>query len=186
MNIKGHGRTGVSQGRIGNIRERYSDLRTVEGKQLSGIMTALIDDLGGPEALSGFQNLVLAGLRGKIIILLQIGRFLDEAISIVSSDGTVPPVLDSTYLRFTEIARRDLETLAALGSRRKHQVPTAGRPFSTVVNEHHRRHPHDDKLFAVLLHRPDHLDGMDNRFKGNLRYPHDTGRVGHLSCLYGA
>lgn len=115
--------TCVSQGRIGNIRERYTDRRTVEGRQLAGIMESLVDDLGGPEALSGFQNLLMASLRGKIIILLQMSKYLDECVSIVREDGSVPPVLDSTFLRFTESARRDLETLACLGSRRKHQVP---------------------------------------------------------------
>ena len=28
------------------IRQRYSDLRTTEGKQFAGIMTGLVEDLG--------------------------------------------------------------------------------------------------------------------------------------------
>jgi len=97
-----HGATSV------HVRKRYSDLRTREGKQLRGIIRDLEADLG---ELSAGQRLLLDSVRSRLIVLLQISKFADKQVSLVSPEGELLPCLAKPFNSYAEGMRRDLETL---------------------------------------------------------------------------
>ena len=103
------------------MRLRFEDLRTEEGKRLNSVMEAITADL--PAQLSGFQSVILANLRSKLIVLMQISAFLDTQLDLVKPDGTVMPVVESTYLKYSDAIRRDLEALAGMASTRFKRKP---------------------------------------------------------------
>ena len=93
------------------VRQKYSDLRTTEGKQLQAIVNGLIFDLGGKSPLSAAQNLLLQNIRSKLIVLLQISKFADQQVSLINSEGELLPCLGRNYTTYSESLRRDLEAL---------------------------------------------------------------------------
>jgi len=99
------------------IRKRYSDRRTREGRALAEILDGLVDDLGGPAALSTGHQVILSSIKSKLIIVMQIGKYTDKAESIIDSEGNLLPALRNSYLGYTESLRRDLEAL--FGIKRK-------------------------------------------------------------------
>jgi len=96
------------------VRQRYSDLRTNEGKRLKTVMDSIVDDLGGAEQLNSAQNVILGGLRSKFIVVFQIGKYLDRQFDIIDSNGELLACLKSNFLQYSESIRRDLETLYAV------------------------------------------------------------------------
>ena len=111
----------IPGGRRDAMRLRFDDARTAEGKRLNSIMEAITADL--PDSLSGFQSVVLANLRSKLIVLMQISAFMDTQLDLVKPNGTVLPVIESTYLKYSESARRDIEALAGMTSTRFKRSP---------------------------------------------------------------
>jgi hypothetical protein len=108
------------------IQQRYSDRRTTEGKRLHAVISALVDDLGGPEALSAGQQVLIADLRAKLIVEFQIGDYLDRQMDVIDDDGNILPVLKNVYLGYSESVRRTLEALYGLSNSRlkfRRQVP---------------------------------------------------------------
>jgi hypothetical protein len=92
-------------------RQRYSDRRTTEGKQLKAIMEDIRADLGQEHKISGAQRLLLDGIRSKIIVLLQISSYVDKQPSIVNDKGEVISCLSNTYRQYTDSLRKDLQAL---------------------------------------------------------------------------
>jgi len=123
---RGHGLQALSHGAYSNtIRKRYSDKRTSEGKKLQVVIDSIISDLGGADQINSAQNVLLAGLRGKFIVIFQISDFLDRQRSIVCEDGSILPILGNSYLQYTESIRRDLESIFAMGrSTLRRKVPS--------------------------------------------------------------
>lgn len=107
-----------------HTRKRYSDKRTSEGKQLAGIIQGIVDDLGGPEGLTASQRLLLDGIRSKLVVILQVGKYADEQKSLIDPDGQVLACLRSTFLSYQESLRRDLECLHGLDRRQKKPGPS--------------------------------------------------------------
>jgi hypothetical protein len=107
------------------IRQRYSDKRTTEGKQLHAVISAITVDLGGPVSLNAGQQVLIASLRGKLIVLFQISDYLDRQDNIFDSEGNVLPCLRQTYLAYSEAVRRTLEALYGLSNTklRRSKVP---------------------------------------------------------------
>lgn len=102
-------------------RQRYSDLRTTEGRELEGIMGAMVADLGGePSAL---QSVLLGSIRAKLVIVLQIWKHVDRKEGVLTEDGGLLPVLRNGFGHYSEALRRDLLALAELGARRPSKVP---------------------------------------------------------------
>ncbi len=99
------------------IRRRYSDKRTKEGKRLAAILHELVQDVG-PD-LSVGQCLILDRIREKLIVLMQIGAYVDEQQSVVTAEGALLPCLGKGYTTYAESLRRDLEALYSTGKRRK-------------------------------------------------------------------
>ena len=106
------------------IRQRYSDLRTTEGRQLADIMNGLVDDLGGQGALTSVQTLTLENIRTKLIVLLQIGKYIDRQESIITSDGELLPCLGRGFTAYSEAIRRDLEGLMKFSQGKTKGVPS--------------------------------------------------------------
>jgi hypothetical protein len=86
-------------------------------------MDAITADLGGPDGLTGAQGLLLATIRSKMIVLLQVSDWIDKQIELVDNKGNVPPVLNYTFIRYSDTLRRDLEVLLVLARNR-----SAGEP----------------------------------------------------------
>jgi hypothetical protein len=106
------------------IRQRYSDLRTTEGKKLKAVIDSVLEDLGGAPQINAAQQVLLGSFRGKLIVLFQISDYLDRQQSIINKDGYILPVLGQTYLSYSESVRRDLETLYGLSkSQLRRKVP---------------------------------------------------------------
>ena len=94
-----------------HVRKRYSDKRTKEGRQLSTIMDTLVNDLGGNSDITSAQRLLLDSIRSKIMVILQISKFVDRHESIIDSEGTLLPCLGKNFITYSESLRRDLEAL---------------------------------------------------------------------------
>ena len=109
--------------RSGYVRQRYSDLRTREGKQLRAVMDALVDDLGGHDNLSAGQRLLLDAIQSKLIVVLQIGKYADQQSEIIR-DGNLLPVLGKNYLAYLNSLRLALEQLYKGNSRGKKEIPS--------------------------------------------------------------
>jgi len=97
------------------IRKRYSDLRTLEGKALHSIMKAIEKDIGKP--FDARQSLLISLIRSKIIIIMQIGKYLESIPEIVNyEEGTVPYVVDKTFFAASASLRSALNELYATGN----------------------------------------------------------------------
>lgn len=105
-----------------HVRHKYSDLRTSEGKELQGIINGIIEDLGGNESLSSSQRLILDGMKSKLIVILQIGKYADNQIDLIDKEGNVLPCLKQTLTHYQSELRRDLELLHGLDRRNKKQA----------------------------------------------------------------
>lgn len=103
------------------VRQRYSDRRTTEGRELAGIMRGIIEDLGGQEALTSSQRLILDGMKSKLIVILQIGKYADKQIELIDNDGNVLPCLKQTLTHYQSELRRDLELIHGLSRKDKRQ-----------------------------------------------------------------
>ncbi len=104
------------------IRQRYSDKRTTEGKQLAVVMKNLADDLGGRENLTAAQSLLLDSIRSKLIVILQIGKYVDKQIDVLNSKGELLPCLGRGFTTYSESLRRDIEALFAI--KKKPAIPS--------------------------------------------------------------
>ena len=104
------------------VHRRYSDSRYREAKQLNKIMEALVADLGGQNELAAAQQLLLNNIRSKLIVLFQIGAFVDRQESIITEKGELLPCLARGYTTYAEALRRDLEALFAI--KRKPSTPS--------------------------------------------------------------
>ena len=96
------------------IAERYSDLRTKEGRTLKAILGHIVSDLGGEGSLNGKQRLLLDTLRAKLIVILQISDYADlqfDGPGIITKDGDLIPCLGKSYLAYTNSIRLTLREL---------------------------------------------------------------------------
>lgn len=104
------------------IRQRYSDKRTREGRQLAAVIQGLVDDLGGHANITNTQRLLLENIKAKLIVLFQIGQYVDRQTTIVNPKGELLPCLNRNFTTYSEALRRDLEALSAMG---KKSVPVS-------------------------------------------------------------
>lgn len=92
------------------LRRRYMDRRTREGKQLEAAMDSLIQDLGGQDNLSAGQRLLLDTIQSKLIVILQISKYVDQEENIIQK-GELIPVLGKNYLAYLNALRLSLAEL---------------------------------------------------------------------------
>lgn len=88
------------------------------------ILKGLVDDLGGNDMVSSAQRLILDNIRAKIIVILQISKFVDRQSSIINEAGELLPCLGRNYTGYSEALRRDLECLMAMANRKPSRLPT--------------------------------------------------------------
>ena len=79
------------------VRQRYTDKRTKEGKALALVIKGLVADLGGANNLSSAQCLILDNIKSKLIVLFQIGKHVDQRESIISDQGELIPCLGRNW-----------------------------------------------------------------------------------------
>lgn len=104
------------------VRQRYSDKRTREGKRLAAILDELRQEVG-PD-LSAGQCLLLDRIREKLIVLIQIGAYVDKQQSVITAEGALLPCLGKGYTTYAESLRRDIEALYSTPNKRQKQIPT--------------------------------------------------------------
>lgn len=107
----------------GCIRRRYRDRRTAEGKQLTAVMDALVEDLGGQENLNAGQRLLLDTIESKLVVIIQISRFVDTTTEIIK-DGRLLPVLGKNYLAYLNALRLSIDQLYKDHWRGKAEIPS--------------------------------------------------------------
>jgi hypothetical protein len=122
---EGHGQQRRTHGAYSvTIRQRYSDLRTSEGRKLRAVIDSIVDDLGGVTEVNSAQNVILASLRSKFIVIFQISDFLDKQQSIINQEGYILPILGQNLLQYSDSIRKDLEGLYGLNrSTLRRKVP---------------------------------------------------------------
>jgi hypothetical protein len=92
------------------IRNRYADKNTPEGKSLQAIMNGIEKDIGKP--FDARQSLLMSLIRSKVIIITQIGKYLESQESIVDYEkGSVPHVVDKTFFTASSSLRSALNEL---------------------------------------------------------------------------
>lgn len=97
------------------VRRRYSDKRTEEGKRLAAVRSGLVDSIGGPDCVTTAQSLILAAIEAKLIIVWQIANYVDRQETIVDTQTSeILPCLNKTFLSYSESLRRDIVTLYGL------------------------------------------------------------------------
>ena len=106
-----------------HFRKRYTDARTREGKQLKAVMDSLVEDLGGHENLNAAQRLLLDTIKSKLIVVLQIGKYVDQQQEIIK-DGELLPVLGKNYLAYLNSLRLTLGELYKSYTGGKGKVPS--------------------------------------------------------------
>jgi hypothetical protein len=98
-----------------HVRKRYSDRRTTEGKRLAAIMNALVEECGPDPTVA--QYLILDRVREKLIVLMQIGQYVDRQPCVITKEGSLLPCLGKGYTTYAESLRRDLETLQKMAKK---------------------------------------------------------------------
>ena len=93
------------------IRQKYSDRRTSEGKAIQATMDGLITDLGGASHLTTGHDILLSSIRSKLIVTMQIGKYIDNSLDIITEGGELLPVLKNSYTTYSECIRRDIQAL---------------------------------------------------------------------------
>jgi hypothetical protein len=86
-------------------------------------MDALVDDLGGQESLNAAQRLLLDTIQSKLIVVLQIGKYVDQQTEIIK-DGHLLPVLGKNYLAYLNSLRLALDQLYKSNNQNKGRVPS--------------------------------------------------------------
>ena len=105
-----------------SVRKRYTDLRTTEGKQLQGIIDRIRADLGGD--LDEMQNILLARIKEKLLILIQIGQYVDLQESVIQ-DGDLIGCLSSSYIAYDNSLTRSLTLLYnSIGKKKSRKIPS--------------------------------------------------------------
>lgn len=97
----------------GTVKARFSDKNTAEGHLFLQIQDCILEDLGGDESLGGFQRLILAAMRPKLMALISISLWIDEQPDLMKEEDLIP-VLKERYQQLTGSLDRDIKTLISL------------------------------------------------------------------------
>ena len=75
-------------------------------------MNALVEECG-PDPTAA-QYLILDRVREKLIVLMQIGQYVDRQPCVITKEGALLPCLGKGYTTYAESLRRDLEALQTM------------------------------------------------------------------------
>lgn len=91
------------------VRIKYKDKRTRQGRFLHRTISALVEDIS-PD-LTAAQELIIARLAEKLIVLCQLSHFIEtQGEKIIDKQGNAIPCLN-TQLRYSASLLRDLDLL---------------------------------------------------------------------------
>lgn len=92
------------------VLNRYANPSTAEGKSLKAVMNAIEKDIGKP--FDARQSLLMSLIRSKVVIIMQIGKYLESKEEIIDYDqGKVPYVVDRTFFHASASLRQALNEL---------------------------------------------------------------------------
>ncbi|UCG11521.1 MAG: hypothetical protein JSU72_13395 [Deltaproteobacteria bacterium] len=114
------------------IRNKYFDGRTKEGKLFHAIRRNMIGDLGGEASLSQKQWILLDRVLEKLIFLHRVGEWSLEQDCIVDAKGELLPCLGKSYIAFNNALRLDLQALYGDSDNAKKRTPK----ISEIIAEH--------------------------------------------------
>jgi hypothetical protein len=97
-------------------------------------MKGLANDIG-PD-LSAIQSLILDRVREKLIVLMQIGKYVDQKTSVINEKGELLSCLGRNYTGFSEALRRDLMALNDMSFKKPSKVPTIREIMKKGNNEY--------------------------------------------------
>jgi hypothetical protein len=106
------------------IRNKYFDGRTKEGKLFHTVRQNMIDDLGGEASLSQKQWILLDRIMEKLIFLHRVGEWSLEQKCIVDAKGELLPCLGKSYIAFNNALRLDLQALYGDGDKGRKRTPS--------------------------------------------------------------
>jgi hypothetical protein len=112
------------------VRERWSSLRTREGKELRRILDSFVADAGGPERLNQGQQTMLGIFKVCYIVTKQIGAFIEQQENgVFDKNGDLLPALHRVCT-FTGAMQRAVESFYELAGRTAgtRQIPGEGLP----------------------------------------------------------
>jgi len=81
-------------------------------------MDGLIADLGDHENLTAGQRLLLDTIQSKLIVILQISKYVNRQPSIIDQSGQLLPVLGKSYLSYLNSLRLALAELYKMSNDR--------------------------------------------------------------------
>lgn len=99
------------------VHARYRDGRYREAKQLRRIVQDLVADLGGAANVTAAQRLILGNIQSKLIVLLQISKYVEKQESVITRKGELLPCLGRGFTAYSEALRRDLEALFSMAKK---------------------------------------------------------------------
>jgi len=106
------GKFGETHGiRSAKLAERYTDLRTVEGRRLEDVITSIAADLGGHEALSAGDRVTLDLLKTRLMVIMRLSDYVDTLDDIIGKDGNLLSVLSRDLIRYSESTEKTLQAL---------------------------------------------------------------------------
>ena len=103
----------IHGGKSEEIRRKYLDKRTHEGKIFAAVRDNLVADLGGEAVITQKQWILLDRVMEKLIVLHRIGEWSLEQERIVNANGELLPCLGTNYISYSRALREDLKELYA-------------------------------------------------------------------------
>ena len=118
--VGGSFKHGVSAAPDNPAMRMYSDKRHAACKMIDKQIQGVREYLGD---VTEVQELLLqSNIRPKLVIMHQIGAYLDNLDSIFNKDGSLIAVLGKNYLAYTNALRRDLQAIIEMSAKRPAKV----------------------------------------------------------------
>ena len=125
------------------IKKRYSDKRTREGKALQAIIERIKKDLR--VELDTRQNIILALIRDKLIITLQITKYIETSPCLIDwQSGKVPYIIEHTFPRYSAGLMKLLDSLYRDDGIRSRKIPDYYEIVESLKEEVAARVPNSD------------------------------------------
>ena len=98
---------------------RRADGRRADSRRRKLVLSKLIEQLGGEDALTPAQVVLIGQVEVKLTTLDELKEHVKQRASLLDADGQLAPSLRRSYLAFANSLRRDLETLHNLRGAKK-------------------------------------------------------------------
>ncbi len=102
---------------------RLLDGRTREARRRKAIISDLTRDLGGEEALTPGQRIVIGQLDVKLATVDALRAHIEKQASLIGEDGDLVPSLRRAFLGYSNSVSRDVALLHGLTTTKKKKAP---------------------------------------------------------------